>query len=313
MTHAPIRGTQSFVGVMSEVWHRPLLTAIEAVSRWIAWLPALWCLSWMLGTHGIGVQLSTQWLATFVAEVQVWFLEVIHGSLKLSFDSSVLSSSFFLAITAAALWGVLSGHGRSILLRRIDAQLIPRRLTLCLLAAVRVALFITLIALWLAALTLAWIHFVQGPQSLGQYPDYVPGFALLIVLTLAMFVLWASTSWIFRLASVLAMAHRLNFTAALRAAWNAGPLRAKLVEINLVMGVVKVGLIVWSLALSSCPLPFANNETQDFLNWWWFGTFVMWVFASDYFHVVRQASYLRLAQAYDFVPRETPASLESAS
>jgi hypothetical protein len=67
------------------------------------------------------------------------------------------------------------------------------------------------------------------------------------------------------------------------------------------------------MALSACPLPFANNQTQEFLNWWWFGTFVLWILASDYFHVVRQASYLRLAQAYDFVPRETAPHRNSAS
>jgi hypothetical protein len=84
----------------------------------------------------------------------------------------------------------------------------------------------------------------------------------------------------------------------LRAAVRLGPLRAKLVEINLVMGIVKVALVVLALVFSSCPLPFESVESQTFLMWWWTGVGVLYLIASDYFHVVRSAAYEALYQTH---------------
>jgi len=61
-----------------------------------------------------------------------------------------------------------------------------------------------------------------------------------------------------------------------------------------VMGIVKVILIVLAMVFSACPLPFETVETRAFLIWWTVGVGVLWVVASDYFHVVRAAVYLRL-------------------
>jgi hypothetical protein len=72
-----------------------------------------------------------------------------------------------------------------------------------------------------------------------------------------------------------------------------------LIEINLVMGIVKVCLVVLALVFSACPLPFSSVETQEFLNWWWAGVGLFYVVFSDYFHVVRVAAYLRLWQAFE--------------
>ena len=45
----------------------------------------------------------------------------------------------------------------------------------------------------------------------------------------------------------------------------------KLVEINLVMGIVKIALMVLALVFSACPLPFESVATPEFLTWWWMG------------------------------------------
>ncbi|SEG68823.1 hypothetical protein SAMN05421819_4282 [Bryocella elongata] len=309
----PIRGTQSFVGVMSEVWKRPSLTAIEVLTRWIAWAPVLLLTGAFLGTLGMDVHFNPAGAQASWTQLQTSAILLEHGAYQLSFHAGQFALNALPILAFAALWGVISGHGRTLLLHRFDSRLIPRRLTLCLLAMARVVLFTAALALWLAVFLVCWIHFVQVPQSRGEYPGYVPGFAIVILFTLGLFVLWSSTSWILRLAPVLAMAHRLGPVDALRAAWKTGPLRGKLIEINLVMGVVKVGLLVWSLALSSCPLPFANNQTQEFLNWWWLGTVALWIVSSAYFHVVRQAAYVRLADSYDFLPHETARQGNSAS
>ena len=72
----------------------------------------------------------------------------------------------------------------------------------------------------------------------------------------------------------------------------------KLIEINLVMGVVKVALVVLFMVFSATPLPFESVTTPAFLLWWTAGIGVLYFVASDFFHVARQVAYLELWQAY---------------
>ena len=39
---APVRGTQSFVGVMTAVWRRPSLAGLEIAWRWLVGVVVLW-------------------------------------------------------------------------------------------------------------------------------------------------------------------------------------------------------------------------------------------------------------------------------
>ena len=130
-------------------------------------------------------------------------------------------------------------------------------------------------------------------------PAYVPGFAMVVTVTLLLFVLWAAVSWILRIAPVLAMSRGLGVIESLRAALGLGPLRSKLVEVNLVMGIVKVALLVLALVFSACPLPFESVESQTFLISWWSGVGVLYLVASDYFHVVRAAAYDTLYRIHE--------------
>jgi hypothetical protein len=120
-----------------------------------------------------------------------------------------------------------------------------------------------------------------------------------VTVTLLVFLLWVSTNWILRIAPILAMSRRLGALASLRAAVRIGVLRSKLIEINLVMGIVKVALIVLAMVFSSCPLPFESVESQTFLACWSIGVGVLFLVASDYFHVVRAAAYDALFRLHD--------------
>ena len=124
-------------------------------------------------------------------------------------------------------------------------------------------------------------------------------FALVVIETLLLFIAWAAASWVLSIAPLLATLRVYSVGQSLRAAWNVGPLRGKLVEINLVMGIVKVALIVLAMVFSASPLPFETVETQGFLHGWWIGVTVLYLLASDYFHVVRLAAYLALWREYD--------------
>lgn len=75
-------------------------------------------------------------------------------------------------------------------------------------------------------------------------------------------------------------------------------------EINLVMGIVKVALLVLALVFSACPLPFESVESPAFLMWWWIGVGVLYLVASAYFHVVRAAAYDALYRIQETSPSD---------
>jgi hypothetical protein len=123
--------------------------------------------------------------------------------------------------------------------------------------------------------------------------------AIVIVAALVLYVLWAVFSWPFYLAPLIAMEQGLGAVAAFRAALHGGPVRGKLIEINLVMNIVKIAVLVLAMVFSASPLPFSSVETQTFLNCWWSGVILLYLISLDYFHVVRAAAYLSLWRACD--------------
>jgi hypothetical protein len=114
-----------------------------------------------------------------------------------------------------------------------------------------------------------------------------------------MFTLWAVVSWVFSVAPLLAMLGNLGVAASLAAAFRLGPLRSRLIELNLVMGIVKIALIVLALVASACPLPFESVATQQFMVCWYAMVTLLYLLASDLFHVVRLVAYLELWKSCD--------------
>ena len=275
-----MRGTQSFVGVMAAVWKRPSLTGLELVWRW------------SFGLIAAGVV----WFSARDA-VMMWALKfrdinalLVRGGLVARGTADVLAQLWPL-LGGIAAWAVFAGVGRGVVLRRWDPLLQPRRGAAIVLAMLRAFAFAALVLLWFTVLITIARRCVWTPMDRGSEPAYVPGFAMAVTATLLLFVLWAAVSWILRIAPVLAMARCLGPIASLRATARLGPLRSKLIEVNLVMGIVKVALVVLAMVFSACPLPFESVESQAFLAWWWIGVAVLYLVASDYFHVVRAAAY----------------------
>src|ERR1700734_2224695 len=139
---------------------------------------------------------------------------------------------------------------------------------------------------------------ILGPLSVGGEPNLVGYSALVIVASLGLFTLWAVVSWALSVAPLLAMLRGSGVRKSLAAAFHLGPLKAKLVEINLVMGIVKIALIVLAMVFSATPLPFESVTTPEFLLWWWVGVTALYFLGSDFFHVARQVAYLELWRAY---------------
>jgi hypothetical protein len=218
----------------------------------------------------------------------------------------LLGIAAWLAPLLAVTWVVASALGRGIVLRHVDARLHARPLTLMLLQALRMTALAVSFAVWFACLRAAAHTAIERPIAAGAEPNLVLYSALVIVATLGLFTLWAVVSWGLSVAPLTAMQRNLGARASLAAAFRVGPLKSKLVEINLVMGIVKIALIVLAIVLSACPLPFESVATPDFMQWWYLVVTVIYLIASDFFHVVHLVAYVELGKAFDHADFNVP-------
>jgi hypothetical protein len=200
------------------------------------------------------------------------------------------------------VWVVASSIGRTVVMRRVDRELQARPGTLMLLQVVRMVALLGSFAVWFVCLRWAAHVAVTSQMAAGQDPNLVLFCALTIVSTLGLFTLWALVSWVFSAAPLLAMLEGVGAGASLRAALRLGPLRSKLAEINLVMGIVKIQLIVLAMVFSSCPLPFESIATPGFMLRWYGVVTILYFVASDFFHVVQLVAYVELWKAYNAEP-----------
>jgi hypothetical protein len=308
---APVRGTQSFVHTLSSCWSRPSLTGLEVLWRWVYGVPALLVL-WALGRrvlaeHTAGTyELSVLGLNRALVNDPVGSLTADPMGVVAKFEGAAglvlpdfLRIAVWLAPLLVAVWIVVSSIGRTVVLRRADSALKPRVLTLMLLQVIRLAALAGSFWVWFSGIQLAARVAVIGPMAAGQEPNLVLYCAISIVTTLGLFVLWGGVSWFFSIAPLLAMLQGLGVAGSLKAALRLGSLKSKLVEINLVMGIVKIGLIVLGMVFSATPLPFQTVTTPGFLACWWAGVTVLYLVGSDFFHVARLVAYLNLWRGHE--------------
>jgi hypothetical protein len=294
-----VRGTQSFVHTLSECWRRPSLTALEVLWRWAYGVPVLLVLRYE------AIRILEETPVDFAALRNMTVLDPMGSVTTLAKAMEallppVLRVALWLAPLMVVVWVVMSAVGRTVVLRRADGRLHRRVGTLIVLQAVRVVALLVSFAVWFWCMERVAELTVMGPIAAGGEPNLVGYFSLVIVATLGLFTLWAVVSWALAIAPLLAMLRGLGVGGSLVAAFRLGPLKAKLVEINLVMGIVKIALIVLAMVFSATPLPFESVTTPEFLLWWWVGVTVVYFLASDFFHVARQVAYLQLWRAYEY-------------
>lgn len=309
-----VRGTQTIVHTLAHCWARPSLTLIEVAWRWAFGIPAL-LLLWVEGhkllfaatggtMRAAALGLDSALLSDPVGALTGRPMEAaekfaVAGSLLLP---GVLRSALWVAPLLLIGWVVFSAVGRDLLLRRADPAMHQRRATLMVLQLLRMVLLAGVLALWYAMLQWSAHYAVTGPIARNEDPNLVLYCALLICSTLGLFVMWATVSWVLFVAPLVAMLQDLGAAASMRAAFHLGPLKAKLVETNLVMGIVKIALLVLLMVFSASPLPFQQQTSSTFLLWWWAGVTVVYLLWSDFFQVVRLVGYLDLWRAYSVDP-----------
>ncbi len=294
------RATQGFVANLSWLRHRPSLTLLEVVWRWCFGIPALL----LVYRSAVEVFASAPWQATGIQDLSVNQLltDPLAASTTLANFAAIVApgfyrAAFWLAPTLLLAWAVVSGLGRTIVLRRADSTLKAKPLTLIVLQLLRVLPLAAAATLWWLGLRALAQWSILGPIAAGGEPLIMLYVGGAIALTLGLFVLSAAIGWVFSMAPLLAMLQDTGVLGSLRGAVRVGRLRNGLVEINMVLGIVKIALLVLAMVFSACPLPFQSVTTDEFLFWWNVAVAIWYFLASDFFHVSRLVAYLHLWQS----------------
>nr|WP_218624049.1 hypothetical protein [Granulicella sp. dw_53] len=296
---------------MARCWRQPSLTGLEVLWRWIFGVPTLWVVYvqmrsiLLLHTDGtmdvarLGIDRRLTADPVGVAAADPLGVTAKIGEAVGILLPDILHVALWLVPVLMVVWVVISSVGRTLMLRRMDKALHTRIGTLLVLQAVRMLALLGTFVLWIYCLRWVADIAVTRPITAGQEPNLVLYFALMIVATLGLFSAWAVVSWALAVAPLVAMLRNVGVGSSLQSAFRLGALKSKLIEVNLVMGIVKIALIVLGMVFSATPLPFESATTPEFLRGWWIGVTILYLVGSDFFHVARLMAYLELWRAYE--------------
>ena len=284
---APLRGTQSLVGQMGWVFARPSLTAIEVAWRWTFGIPFVVVALFEAIKIFIVLPPASSGLRSLDPQ-NPWVAAVQLSNAWALYQPHVLEVLHWLLPVVALAWVVVSALGRSLILKRLEPSLAPslrfRPFGMIVLQAAWLAFFLFTCFCWLRSMQ--WV--AAATITPAAEPDLI-GYSMgLIFLSLGFFTVWALLSWAFSIAPLLMLLEKRSALSALGQSLRLGtPMTAKLVEINLVMGIVKLALLVLAMVLSAAPLPFSDQLGQDALHVVWAAATIFFFVACDYFQVVR--------------------------
>jgi len=284
----PLRGTQSLVGQMGWVFSRPGLVALEIAWRWIFGIPFLF-VCWHQAEKILVLLPLEESGLTSIDPQNPWVAAVQLAHVVSLYQPYVISVLGWLLPAAALAWVVVSGFGRSLVLRRLDPLAVFRPMRLVVLQGAWLALFCLTCWGWLRSMQWVAATHLANPGE----PDLV-GYAIwLIFLSLGFFTAWALLSWPLAIAPLLALLEDRSAPSSLGRSLRLGKtFSGKLVEINLVMGIVKLALLVLAMVLSAAPLPFVDELGADALHVVWGLAALFFLVASDYFQVVRLKGFV---------------------
>lgn len=290
---ASVRGTQLLVEHMGEVFKRPLLTCIEIFWRWLVGFPFLW-VCWIEGQKILAAYPLENSGFTSVDTQNPWVAAVQLSNVWEYYQPHAWAVLRWLLPAAAAVWVIVSALGRNLLLMRMgrlgDRRLPFRPLGMIGLQATWMAMFALTLFGWYR--TVEWVAATH--ISISGEPNLIGYFVWIIFLSLAFFTAFALASWVASIAPLLMLLERRRSAlSALGQSFRLGrPLSSKLAEINLVMGIAKLGLIVLAMVLSAAPLPFSDELGPDAMHVVWAGAVVFFLVANDYFQVVRLKAFV---------------------
>jgi hypothetical protein len=289
-----VRGTQSLVQIQAQCWRRPGLIARELAWRWIFGIPALLLLS-VCARRLLAVLFAAHTgIEDFSLQQPVMAAEIVRASYHAILPAALEFARWFAPLLIVG-WAVASGMGRAFVLRALVPQSRFHATSLCVLQLLRVSALVLSWLVWFALVRWAAARNVTHlPQ--GTEPNMVAFAAWLICISLGSFIVWALWSWVLSIAGVLIVIDDRNVASALAASVRLGPLTMQLVEVNLVLGIVKLALIVLAMVFSAIPLPFEVQMSGSALYIWWAAVGILYLAASDFFQVARLAAFLEFWQ-----------------
>jgi hypothetical protein len=285
---------------MSWVLQRPSLTLLELAWHWVFGIPFI-AVCWFEAQQILSILPAESSGLTSIDLENPWVAAVQIADAWSLYRPHVLSVLGWLAPASALAWVVISGLGRGLVLKRLDASLPFRAVEMILLQIV-----------WLAALGAngwAWWRSMQWAAAShirpGAEPDLV-GYAIwAIFLSLGFFTLWSLVSWVLSIAPLLALLEDCDpATALLRSLRLQPEFKSKLVETNMVMGIVRLALIVLAMVFSAAPLPFRDELGPDAMHVVFVLSTIFYLVASDYFQVVRLKGFVEFWKMFRAAPAD---------
>jgi len=291
--NAPVRGTQLLVEHMGAVIRRPALAFIEIGWRWLVGIPVLVVL-WQQA-QGVLAQYPIESSGAAGASLaNPWLLaQQLGGAWSYYLPHAVVVMRWLLPAWAVA-WIVVSAIGRNLMLMRMEPGLRFRPGTMMALHAVWMAMFALVVYGWIRSMEWAGAtHMSTTSIGPGGEPDLIGYFIWAIFLTLGFFSLWALVNWVAAVAPLIALLEGRSALSAFGQAFRLGRgFTSKLVEINLVMGIAKIGLAVLAMVFSAAPLPFSDELGPGALRAVVAASLVFFLVANDYFQVVRIKAFV---------------------
>jgi hypothetical protein len=279
---------------MGAVIQRPGLTLIEVSWRWLVGIPVLAVLwqqalgilvRYPLESSGAGsIDFTDPWLAAQQV-ARAWSYYTPH----------VMTVMRWLLPAWAAAWIVVSALGRNLLLMRIVPGVRLRLGAMIVLQAARMAMFLLVVYGWFRSMEWVGATHMSAPGE----PDLV-GFSIwAIFLSLGFFTLWALVNWTVTVAPLIALLEDRSALSALGQSLRLGrAFTGKLVEINLVMGIVKIALAVVAMVFSAAPLPFSDELGPGAMHVVVAASLVFFLVANDYFQVVRIKAFVEFRKIF---------------
>lgn len=289
-----VRATQTLVDQMGWVFKRPTLSLLEIGWRWLFGIPFLWICwrHWQQILVNLPLDITGY---DQIDKMNPWVAVVQLGGVWDQYQPHVWAVFVWLAPLAAIVWCIVSGIGRSVVLRRLEPGVRFRPFSLMMMQGAWLALLGLTFWVWLRCIHwIAATHiFVNGEADLVGYSIWA------IFLSLSLFSLWALISWPVTIAPILILLERRGPISALAESFRLGrTFTSKLMEINLVMGIVKMMIIVLAMVFAAAPLPFSDQLGPQALEVVSAGSIVFYLAANDYFQVVRLKSFLEFWRTY---------------
>ncbi len=167
------RTTQGFVANLSFLRAHPSLTLLEVAWRWVFGIPALL----LVGREGEKVFASVPWQATGIDSVTANLLltDPLKATTILANFASVVGPGLYRAAAWLApllliAWAIVSGVGRTLVLRRMDASLHARIPTLIVLQLLRTLPLAAAASFWWLGLRALAQWSILGPIAAEAEP-----------------------------------------------------------------------------------------------------------------------------------------------